>query len=261
MEDKKVRPNGGLSESQEKKPRHRSPAYPTVSLREAVERVGRLYAADGKAGAPPAIAAKHIGYSKAHGQAHSVLSALKKFGLVADVGGRIVPTQRAIEILRLPEHDPKRIEGLKDAALSPQIYRELVEQHRSTGLPADDVLESDLEVHRNFNPTAVSGFVKDFKETLEYAGLSDLSMLESRSGESEMPKADQIPPKESRTPGDMSPLPPSLVVRKYPLDISIPRSLRAELSIVGNDFRQEDLERLKKQLARLLENLEDAFSS
>ena len=53
----------------EKKPRHRSPNYPYIGLREAVERVGKFYGKDGKAGAPPDLAAVHIGFSSAHGQA------------------------------------------------------------------------------------------------------------------------------------------------------------------------------------------------
>lgn len=48
------------------------------------------------------------------------------------------------------------------------------------------------------------------------------------------------------------------ITRKYPVDISIPRGLKAELAISG-DFKQEDLERLKKQINRVIENLEDAF--
>src|SRR5690349_9992358 len=69
----------------DKKSRHRSPAYPAVGLREAVERAKKFYSVDRKAGAPPEIAVKHMGFATAHGQAMSVLAALKKFGLVSDV--------------------------------------------------------------------------------------------------------------------------------------------------------------------------------
>lgn len=48
------------------------------------------------------------------------------------------------------------------------------------------------------------------------------------------------------------------VIRRYPMDISIPRNLKAELSI-GGDLRKEDLEKLKRQVERLIENLADAF--
>src|SRR5216683_2636418 len=102
----------------DKKTRHRSPAYPAVGLREAIDRVGKLYKADGKAGAPPKLAAVHIGFATAHGQALGILAALKKFGLVTEVNGRIVPSQRAIEILNLPPSDARRVQAIKDAALA-----------------------------------------------------------------------------------------------------------------------------------------------
>jgi len=169
----------------EKKTRHRSPSYPTIGLRESVERLDKLYVADGKAGAPPEIAVKHMGFATAHGQAMSALSALKKFGLVNESNGRIVPSQRGIEIIRLPQDNPRRLQALKEAAVAPPIYRELMDQHKDTGLPGEGVLESELETYKNFNPNAVKGFVKDFKDTLEYAGLSDFSALESKHEEEE----------------------------------------------------------------------------
>ncbi len=162
-----------------KKERHRSPNYPAVSLKEAVDRVTQLWVADGKAGAPTAIAAKHIGFGSAHGQALSVLAALKRFGLVAETNGRIVPTQRAMEIINLPADDPRRAQALKDAALTPTIYRELIEGYRETGLPADETLAAELTTYKAFNPNAVDGFVRDFKETLDFAGLNEEDALDS----------------------------------------------------------------------------------
>lgn len=170
----------------EQRKRHRSPGYPTVSLRDAVERVRLFYKEDGKAGAAPELAAKHIGYSTAHGGAFSTLAALKKFGLVEDRAGRIVTTPRAIEILNLREDDPRSKKALIDAALSPSIYQELIGQFGKHGLPADDTLEAELVAYKNFNPKVVRAFVRDFKDTLEFAGISDLSVLSSDNITSEI---------------------------------------------------------------------------
>jgi len=38
----------------------------------------------------------------------------------------------------------------------------LIEQHRQTGFPTDDVLKSELVTYKAFNPNSVAGFVKDF---------------------------------------------------------------------------------------------------
>jgi hypothetical protein len=163
--------------------RHRSPAYPAVGLRNAIERLRNLYTKDGKAGAPAQLAAIHIGFGKAHGQALAVLAALKKFGLISETGGRFAPTQRGLEIINLPANDPRRQKALQEALLEPAIYRELIEQHRETGWPADDVLASELVTYKQFNPKAVNGFVQDLRDSLEFAGLSDVSALESGTEE------------------------------------------------------------------------------
>lgn len=165
----------------EKKKRQRSPNYPTIGLREAIERTRRLVKDNGKAATMPAIAAKLIGFATAHGQAYSALSALKKFGLLEEKEGRVIPTQRAMEVTSLPENDPRRIKALRDAAISPTIYAELLEQYRDTNIPNDETLSGELVAYKGFNPNAVKEFLKAFRETVEFAGLSDLSVLGSES--------------------------------------------------------------------------------
>jgi hypothetical protein len=258
---------GTVQKHEDTKKRHRSPSYPAIGLRDAVERVRHLYAKDGKAGAPPKIAAVHIGFQTPHGQAMSVLAALKKFGLLDEVKDRLVPSQRAIEIINLREDDPRRLQALKEAALGPSIYGELVEQHKNTGLPADDVLQSELVTYRDFNPNSVADFVRDFKDTLEFSGLSENNVLKVQDMQSErkpeVPKPEQVVPSEVfkdlfQVTGAKT---TQTTMRRYPLDISIPRNLKAELAISGDELRKEDLERLKKQLDRLIENLADAFEN
>jgi hypothetical protein len=244
-----------------KKPRHRSPNYPTVGLREAVTRVRKLYEADGKAGAPAELAAVHIGFAKPHGQAMSVLAALKKFGLVSEVNGRWVPSQRAIEILNLPEADERRDRALQDAALSPEIYRQLIEAHKETGWPKNDVLESELVTYRNFNPNSVGDFVKDLRDSLEFAGLSDLGALDTEE-ESEVPDlADTIP--EVNKGKQQSPPPPGakkpIPLASQVLAISIPRNLKVDIAVSGDELKKDDLAKIKSQFNRWIEGLTEAF--
>jgi hypothetical protein len=165
----------------EKKKRQRSPNYPTIGLREAVERTKRFVKDNGKAGAMPAIATKLIGFASAHGQAYSALSALKKFGLLEEKDGRVIPTQRAMEATSLPDADPRRLKALRDAAISPAIYAELLETYRDTNIPNDETLTGELITYKGFNPNGVKEFLKAFRETIEFAGLSDLTVLGSET--------------------------------------------------------------------------------
>jgi hypothetical protein len=156
-----------------KRARQRSPNYPAVGLKAAVEKVRLLYHADKRAGAPIDAALKHMGFSTKHGQALAVLSALKKFGLVEESSGRIVPTQRAVNLIEFPDQDTRKVRAIRDAALSPEIYRELYEQYKSTGIPSEETLRAELIADKHFNPNAVQGFIQDFKDTLNFAGIMD----------------------------------------------------------------------------------------
>lgn len=166
----------------EKRPRHRSPNYPAIGLPEAIDRVRRLYDADKRAGAPIDAALRHIGFTSRHGKALALISALRKFGLVEDSGGRIAPTQRAVTILAYPESDPRRWAALKEAAMSPEVYRSLYDRYVSGGyLPSEETLKAEVEAEMGFNPNAIPDFVKDFKATLVYSGLLDQDTLELAS--------------------------------------------------------------------------------
>lgn len=176
----------------DKKKRTRSPNYPAVGLKGALDRTRKFYELDGKAGAPIETAARHIGYSAAHGEALSMLAALKSFGLLEDKAGRVAPTQRAIELLHLPEQDPRRLEALRAAALAPAIYKQLIQQYKETGLPSDDTLKAELVAYKGFNPSAVGNFISGFRETLKFSGLSDFSVLGSAAKVDEGAKKPQI---------------------------------------------------------------------
>lgn len=259
----------------EGKKRHRSPNYPAVGLREALDRTKQFYGHDGKAGAPPEIAAKHIGFASAHGQAMSVLAALKKFGLLEDKAGRVVPTQRAVEILHLPESDQRRAEAIKAAAIAPAIYNEIIQQYASTGLPAESTLKAELVAYKGFNPNSVNDFYKAFKETLDFAGLSDFSVIEFEPEmntqdaeilEQTPARTSQIFPKgtvrtsegnvQVRVPKDSLTPPPVASANAWTWTLSMPRNVRADLRIAG-DVTKADITRLRKQIEFLEESFDD----
>ena len=175
--------NNQVPEKKEGKTRDRSPSYPAVGLREAIERVRRLYESDGKAGAPMEAAFRSIGFGGKNGASLKVMAALRKFDLVQYQGGRAVPTKTALDILVFEDSDERKKAAKRAAALSPDIYRELVEAYREAGrLPSDTALKSELIADRGFNRNSVDAFLKDFRDTLELAGLARDGVLALTEG-------------------------------------------------------------------------------
>jgi hypothetical protein len=184
----------------------------------------------------------------------SALAALKKFGLVVvdEENERLEPSQLAIEIINRQAEDPRRACALAEAALKPPVYRQLVDRHKDSSLPADDILEGELVINKRFNPDAVGPFLRNFKDSLVFAGLivnDKLKLL-----------------KLSRRP-----YPHSLVsrqtsleviwVRRYRIDISIPRNISAELCISDGELRIEDLPQFKKRLEEVVDSMAEALKA
>jgi hypothetical protein len=165
-------PENGKPEGAQKAPRHRSPNYPGISLKTAVEKITTWYKADGLVASPKDAAMKHMG-----GDVGRVISALKSFGVINEADGRIKLAQRGIDIVARPQEDPKRKQALKDASLSPVIYNELVKQYAG-GLPSDTTLQSELIAGRKFNPKFANSFIEDFKATLEFAGITPSAVVD-----------------------------------------------------------------------------------
>lgn len=165
------------------KQRHRSPNYPSISLPEAVERITKLHKEDGSTGSPLESAVRHFGFNRAHGTAMALVSALKKYGLIDISGNRVTLTQRALSIVVYPEGDPRKQAAIREAALAPEIYAELYSRFLPAGkIVSEQTLKAELQLEMKFNPKAVSDFVKDFKETLIYAGLLAEDGVTLRSG-------------------------------------------------------------------------------
>jgi len=161
-----------------KAPRHRSPNYPGVSLKTAVDKIGEWYKKDGLVASPRDAAMAHMGFEKFTGDAGRMLSALKSFGLVLEAEGRLKLTPRAVDIVARQEGDAKRVKALQDSARAPAIYAKLLKTYASS-LPSDPTLKSELIASEGFNPKAVDEFVRDFRATLKFGGISDSRVLES----------------------------------------------------------------------------------
>jgi hypothetical protein len=232
------------------KSRQRSPNYPAISLRAAIEKTRLLYQADKKAGALVDAALKHMGFSRKHGQAMAVLSAVKKYGLVDDVDGRVVPTQRAIDILVFPDTDERRLRAIRESALSPAIYRELYERYKSTGIPSDETLRAELIADKHFNPNAVEDFIQDFKDTLIFSGMMDPIELSLRP-EDKLEMTDSASQPSVQTSG-IAPKPIAMATKEISLPVGITEEGQAIFAHVRFDAP------LKKEMLVSLKHLLDA---
>jgi len=165
--------------------RARSPSYPAVNLERALELAATFFKAERGNEAPIKTVLTKWGYSETSGGGLVALSALIKFGLLADQGTgtsrkvRLTPTARRILLDERPNSE-ERLRLIKEAALTPTIYRELWDKYGSE-LPSDENLRYHLRVERGFEENAAASVIRDYKHTLAFAKLLDADTISPSS--------------------------------------------------------------------------------
>ena len=147
--------------------RIRSPSYPALSLRKAVDAVGKIYEVYRTSPVDREAAAKLMGYSSLSGPASSAVGALRGFGLMMLAGkGTSVVTERAQAIL-YPENDEERLENLISAANAPPIFREIRKTFEEHDVPPREGV-SRLLNRKGLNAKGVKVATRTFIETAEF---------------------------------------------------------------------------------------------
>jgi hypothetical protein len=163
--------------------RTRSPAYPAITLENAIAKSRQLYAAEDHRFANIEAVASHWEMGIKSSGFQVSIAALKQFGLITDEGSKenrkIKLTELALDILEHPTDSEKFKEAVKAAALFPKIHRELWEKYESkmpTDVSARIYLVREREGGR-FNKNYVDAFIAQYKETMAFAKLDGLDIL------------------------------------------------------------------------------------
>jgi hypothetical protein len=153
----------------------RSPAYPAISLKTALEKALAQYKAEGKYPAPMASAFTSWGFGAKSSGARDVRAALKYFGLATVEGdgehGKVKLTEEALRVLLDERDDQTEKKALiRRMALNPPIYKKLLEQFPE-GIKSDATAKHFLVFEQHYNEGAVGELIAEFKATADYAEL------------------------------------------------------------------------------------------
>ncbi len=249
----------------------RSPAYPGISLEIALKRAKGLYDKERRNQVAFPVAVSYWGFgAKSSGGLLSV-AALKSFGLLEDIergpGGRIVKlTDLALRIL-LDErpNSAERIELVKQAALRPKIHALLWRKFHAE-LPSDSNLKHVLIFDYKFNENTVEEFIKEYKETIRFAGLTESDNVsfteEDKDGEADdapgTSEEEETMQEEQVTGGGShrTPTPSKTNPPAQPVGSSIPVSKNCVISVAATgNVTQKGI----KKLIDYLNLIKDSF--
>lgn len=233
----------------EKKPKQRSPNFPVLSLKKAVEFTGQLYDEYKKHGARVNLAHKLWGYTE-HGSAASrCVAAVKAFGLIEVLGsGKAKKVNVSDYGERVCGGAPDHKEILKKLALLPSIHLRLWEYYNGN-IPTDELLKDYLlwEHKPPFNKLSVSRFISEFRETIIFAKLGSSDII----GE----KVDDVKPPAEKPKLEFGNMPENITYFPLPLPLingamtalNMPRLMMSEENY---KFMLEQLKAYKSQIVR-----------
>jgi hypothetical protein len=162
-------------QSNTKKKKHRSPAYPAINLAQAIKRAEEFYKHEGRNPASFNAAAAHWTYKPTSSGALLAAAALKSFGLMDEVESA---TGRTLQLSALGlkivadkrPASPEREAAIKEAALKPKIHAAIWRKWNGT-LPSDPELAYRLENEWKFNTNSIQTVIRELRDTISFAKL------------------------------------------------------------------------------------------
>jgi hypothetical protein len=244
----------------------RSPNYPQLSLPEAINKAQEVYAAIHTAKASPIKIAEKLGYSSLNGRSMGVLSALKKYGLLAGKGNELGVTHDAVIIFERPDDHPEKREAIRNAALSVPLFAELYERF---GRQIQD--QPGLRLHLTklgFSRVAMDEIVANYLDTVrlvtpppdDYTALVPSFTKEGESAmQSSSPSIQQGSETPTAPPATLSqPKPTSSEdMKAWSFPLSIQRNIDAVITIHGGKLKKRDLEVLGRKVRDLIDAWEE----
>ncbi len=153
----------------------RSPAYPGVPLKAALEKAKAQYETEGKYAIPMTSAFASWGYGAKSSGGREVRAAMRYFGLITIEGdgetGKIKLTDDVLRvILDEREDDTEKRAIIRRLGLNPLIHKKLAEQFPD-GIKSDATVSHFLIFEQGFNKSAAEALVAEFKDTASFIGL------------------------------------------------------------------------------------------
>lgn len=172
----------------------RSPNYPGIGLPDAIDRIRQIHLKAHTHKADAETMAKAAGYNGINGAALTMLSALKKYDLLEEVGKELKVSQLAMTIIADPMASKERRAAIQRAAFSPALFDDIRKQYPGS-VPSDDIVRSYL-LKKGFIASAVDGAIRAFRETMSLVTDEGLGYSAAESDGLNADEESDQPPKD-----------------------------------------------------------------
>lgn len=240
----------------------RTTSYPRVDLESAIDLLNRLKNALGNGPYDRNSAATAMGYKGLSGASASRFAALLHYGLLSRNGTVYNQSPLADRILIETSEEDKKT-AIVEAVRNPKLYKSLTERFSGSSLPL--LLKNILVRDYGIPERASRGVVKNFKQSLEFAGIlrnGVISNLFTRTEESPSKEREThgVIPGESLEEHDMGNKRQSLEEIRLPsgIIVSFPSKLNYSVAIGKFSAPLEQLEKTSQDLLKEIQRRNSA---
>jgi len=172
----------------------RSPNYPQISLRKAVDLARKIYDEAHTHKAPAKSVASILGYASLNGASLGVLSALKKYGLLESVGEDVRISQEGLTILVDPPESIERAQAIRAqaimrAAFRPVLFADLRKEYGDSLPKSDEFLRAFL-LKRGFVQSVVDVPIRTYRDTMILVAQAKEVLVQKGAGEARASQPD-----------------------------------------------------------------------
>jgi hypothetical protein len=148
--------------------RKKSPRAPTLALPDALERVEKVYAAEGRHATPTEIVAQALGYKSAtNGSAAQTIASLRYYGLLERPKEGFLAVSKDYENYKFSPEESQKQALVIGWLRTPPIFSTLLEKYDGR-LPSDANIRFDL-IGLGFLPSGADAYVSVFRRSVEFA--------------------------------------------------------------------------------------------
>lgn len=148
--------------------RKKSPRAPTMALPDALDRVEKVYAQEGRHAAPTGLVAQALGYKSAtNGAAAQAMASLRYYGLLERPKDGYLAVSRDYEHYKYCPEEEQKQAFLIGWLRTPGIFATLLDKYEGR-LPSDANIRFDL-ISMGFIPGSADAYVSAFRRSVEFA--------------------------------------------------------------------------------------------
>jgi hypothetical protein len=208
----------------DKKARERSPNYPSIGLRRAIELAKIFWEHDRRQLVLVARAITNLGFGAKSSTGPLAISAMVKYGLFDTEGKgdtrRVRLTDLAISLLNPSSQNADQL--LKQAALMPGIHTKLWEKFGADGA-SEGTIRDYLTFDLHFTEQAANALIEEYLDTIRFARLVEGDMLITTEQDEEPPELKQAENRNAGTKLPPAPAKPPMTgaIRYLPIPLDI----------------------------------------